>query len=36
LDLYGQPEEKSIEWARNPEMMKGIKEDRERPGKSNK
>ena len=27
-ELYGQPEEKSIEWARHPEMMKRMKEQR--------
>ncbi|HEV2401932.1 MAG TPA: DNRLRE domain-containing protein [Candidatus Sulfotelmatobacter sp.] len=30
-ELYGAPEEKQIEWARNPEMMKRIKEQREKP-----
>jgi hypothetical protein len=29
-ELYGQPEERGIEWARNPEMMKERKEARER------
>ena len=29
-ELYGQPEEKQIEWARNPQMMKQIKEMRAR------
>jgi len=30
-DLYGAPEEKQIEWARHPEMMKQMKERREAP-----
>ncbi len=29
-DLYGAPEEKGIEWARNPEAMKRLKAERER------
>ncbi len=28
-ELFGQPEEKGIEWARNPEMMKRMKSERE-------
>ncbi len=31
-ELFEQPEEKSIEWARNPEAMKAIKESREKSG----
>jgi hypothetical protein len=27
-DAYGQPEEKSVEWARNPDMMRQMKEER--------
>jgi hypothetical protein len=27
-ELYGQPQDKSVEWALNPEMMKRMKEDR--------
>ncbi len=34
-ELYGHPEEKSIEWARRPEMMKKIKEEREKAKRSN-
>jgi hypothetical protein len=30
-EVFGQPEEKGVEWARNPEMMKRLKEERERP-----
>ena len=30
-DLYGAPEEKQIEWARHPDMMKRMKEQREAP-----
>ena len=30
-ELFSQPEEKSIEWARHPEMMKQMKEEREKP-----
>jgi len=30
-ELYGAPEEKGIEWARHPEMMKRRKEMREKP-----
>jgi hypothetical protein len=29
-DLFGQPEEKGTEWARHPEMMKEMKEQREK------
>ena len=29
-DLYGQPEERSVEWARNPQLMQQRKEARER------
>jgi hypothetical protein len=29
-ELFGQPEEKQIEWARRPEMMRKMKENRER------
>jgi len=29
-DLYGQPEEKSIEWATHPEMMKSMKAEKEK------
>jgi hypothetical protein len=29
-ELFGQPEEKQIEWARHPEMMKQMKEEREK------
>jgi hypothetical protein len=34
-DLYGYPEEKSIEWARNPEMMKKMKAESEKIKRSN-
>jgi hypothetical protein len=27
-ELYGQPQEKSIEWVRNPELMQRLKSDR--------
>ena len=30
-EAYGQPEEKGIEWGRNPEMMQQMKEEREKP-----
>jgi len=30
-EAYGQPEEKGIEWGRNPEMMQRMKEEREKP-----
>ena len=30
-ELYGAPEEKQIEWARHPQMMKEMKERREKP-----
>jgi hypothetical protein len=30
-ELYGQAEEKSIEWARDPDGMKRMKEEREKP-----
>ena len=29
-ESYGQPEEKGIEWARNPEMMQQMKEEKEK------
>ena len=29
LELFDQPEETSIQWARNPELMKQMKEQRE-------
>jgi hypothetical protein len=29
-ELYNQPEEKSIEWARHPELMQSLKEEREK------
>ena len=32
-ELFNQPEEKSIEWARNPEMMRMNKEEREKTKK---
>ena len=32
-EAFDQPEELSIEWARNPEMMKQRKEAREQTGK---
>ena len=31
-ELYGQPEERGIEWARHPEAMKAIRESREESG----
>jgi hypothetical protein len=31
-ELFGQPEEKGIAWARHPEAMKAIKEPREKSG----
>lgn len=34
-DLHRQPEEKSIEWAHHPEMMKKMKAERERVKRSN-
>ncbi|MEA3358042.1 MAG: hypothetical protein U9R17_01320 [Thermodesulfobacteriota bacterium] len=34
-ELYGQTEEKGIEWARNPEMMQKIKAQREAKAQSN-
>lgn len=30
-EAFGQPEEKGVEWAKNPELMKRMKEDREHP-----
>jgi hypothetical protein len=30
LATYGQPEEKQIEWARHPQVMKKMKERREK------
>ncbi len=30
-EVYGQSEEKSIEWADNPELMRQMKEERENP-----
>ncbi len=33
-DVYGQPEEKSIEWALKPEQMRRLKEERENPNRS--
>jgi hypothetical protein len=29
-DVYGQPEKKSVEWARQPEMMRRMKAEREK------
>lgn len=29
-ELYGQPEEKGVEWTRNPEMMRQLKQQREK------
>jgi hypothetical protein len=29
-ELYGQPEEKGLEWARNPELMRQLKQQREK------
>jgi len=34
-ELYGQPEDKGIEWARNPEMMQKIKAQREAKAQPN-
>lgn len=34
-ESYGQPEEKSIEWARDPEGMKRMKEERKKRQKAN-
>jgi hypothetical protein len=34
-DVYGQPEEKSIEWARDPEMMRKKKAQREAKAQTN-
>jgi hypothetical protein len=33
-NLFGQPEEKSIEWARHPELMKQIKAMQQKPARS--
>jgi len=32
---YGQPEERGVEWLRNPEMMKKVKKARETKTQSN-
>ena len=29
-ELFGAPDEKNIEWARNPQLMKRVKADREK------
>jgi hypothetical protein len=34
-ELYGQPEKKGIDWARNPKMMQKIKEARKAKAESN-
>jgi hypothetical protein len=31
-ELFGQPEEKGLEWVRNPELMRQLKQDREKAG----
>jgi len=33
-ELFGQPEEKGIEWARNPERMQRMKEEQEKLAQS--